>query len=343
MSAPLGAAASLLVGWGVYRAVESPIRASDLRTHRRFGLLLAVCCLLPVLAAIVLDVSARATRPLLRSGEFALPADVRRGCAEREDEVGDFDTCRWAASKPPTAGSVYLVGDSNASQLSDGLLKAIGQLNLDATVLTRSACPFAAIKVRHGRLSEEDCLGFLSGVQARIRAQAPDVVVVATAADVFINDIRSYRWRSRTGASIDAPEDRAAAWAPAMISLLKPIAESGSKVVIVLPPPKFSEWLGDELPLAVHWLGRGWMDPGPFSKADALARRQRAETALRKVAASLEVTVIDPFDEVCPTDPCNVLENGRWVYRDPLHISVSTSERLAPLLRKTLTTLLANT
>mgnify|MGYP003329276535 FL=1 len=101
--------------------------------------------------------------------------------------------------------------------------------------------------------------------------------------------------------------------------------------------------LGDELPLAVHWLGRGWMDPGPFSKADALARRQRAETALRKVAASLEVTVIDPFDEVCPTDPCNVLENGRWVYRDPLHISVSTSERLAPLLRKTLTTLLANT
>ena len=207
------------------------------------ALLVSVCCLVPALPAVVLDLSARAARPLLRSGEFAEPADTRTGCAAQQDSGGDLDGGLWAASNQPAVGSVYLAGHSNASQLSDGLLRASGELNLNATILTRSACPFAALEVSHDRRSSTGCRAFLKEVQERLRSSTPEIVVVATAVDVYINDSRSYRWRSDSGASIDSAADRAAAWAPAMISLLKPIAQSGSKIVIVLPPPKFEGWL----------------------------------------------------------------------------------------------------
>ena len=75
--------------------------------------------------------------------------------------------------------------------------------------------------------------------------------------------------------------------------------------------------------------------PPPFA-VDAHAAMTDANQLEARVAQRTGSTTWDFSSEVCPGGRCTAVRDGRLVWRDPVHISASTSTRLTPALTRLL-------
>ena len=223
--------------------------------------------------------------------------------------------CWWGID----AGGVpiYVLGDSTANMLSDGLVLAAAQLNRPLALAGFGGCPAFSV----GGESEV-CLDFRQKNQDWIMRQIPGTVVLTFSSQYFVD----YESLENGGSNLGS-----------LRILVSELVMVGHRVVVVLPPPRFegpdyffdpktcttwdwvSDWCRVEAPRDFFRLAQGPL---------------REEIALS--LADFDVRLIDLNDQICSATVCGSHDGGRLVYADTVHISKSTSIGLATRLSDSL-------
>jgi hypothetical protein len=232
-----------------------------------------------------------------------------------------------------------LIGDSNAGHFVEGVIAGASETGYSTTLATMSSCPFAdVVSVRNGD-RRPDCDQFVSKSVADLLASPPDVVVLASASDLYIEVPEFELIEPSTGEIASSPDGKAAAWKSGLARTVSDLEKAGIDVVVVNPVPKFSNW-DPRSCAAVHWLvGNGDECGTSNSRVDADSFRARAVAAESEVGAQSAATVIDFADELCPGDVCSTHLGDTWMWRDGEHISVGASAQLGALFGELLASL----
>lgn len=328
--AAVAAAVSLLPAWASYRWVEAPLRRHRTLAGRRVVVVAAACVLLPVGAAAGLLAAhgAIGRSDAVRSWQAASAhhADALRGC----NSIVPLDerppgSCTW--NGPGARGTVALVGDSQAGQLTEPVVRAARRLGLATVVATANACPFADVAVDGSTVDRATCARHLRGTLAALERLRPGVVVVASRSDNYVGNA-SIALNGTAGTKA-----KAAIWERGTARVLRRLEHAGSRVVLVHPIPKLgAEPLGcASLRVLLHRC------TGEVGLATATAERRPAvEAEEAALTATHAGTGLGLDDLLCERERCRGARGGIWTYRDIDHLSVAGSLLLTDRLQEAL-------
>lgn len=332
----LGAALlSLLPAWLSYTFVENPIRfRPNPRTGRTLALG-ALCIALPLGSALALESAYRRIRfhdsPL---EHLAFHADHVRGCSKISSiEPPTGDPCRWPV--PSASETAVLVGDSNAGQFTEAFTTAANEMGWDAVVATKDGCAFNRLRVLYQGSENASCRNFVDRIRADLLEMKPQVVVIASASDGYINADTS-TFRAIDGSqSFSTIEEKATAWERGLTELISELRSAGIDVVIVHPIPKFPDWNVREM-APLRLLGPTEWANTAIPRTEALASRAAAVDAEAAAAAASGARTVDVFDALCPGSECSPFDGRTWLYHDGGHISVGASRMLTGVFSRSM-------
>ena len=316
--APTAALASLAPTWWSYRSVEKPIRA---RRDAPLRPILVGALVAPVaLAGLMTFGAANAWFvPALADADVQLNTRSeaqQAGCHGLPDELGPerFERC-WFG--PDTdAAPIVLLGDSNAATAADPVIAAGEALGRPVFVSTGPNCP---AYVGTGDRVAELCHDLVRTTYAWLRELPPgDVVLVST--DTF--------WYPQGVEVADG-----FAYADALRRSVEAVREAGHRPVLVTPIPAF-RGLEDGVPNRT-WRMTSCTLVGFFRGAcgDAFTitpdwPQQTFWRAAVDVADTTGAVLVDLVPHVCPDGECRTDRDGRWDYRDGIHLSARRSSEL---------------
>ena len=328
-------ALSLLPAWASYRYIETPIRAARQPSAASTLRLGAACLLLPFLAfggLLWAHQAILATRLAAPIGEaLALHIDEVRHCdGVRPLQAGGQPGCTWHVPQP--RGQVVLLGDSNAGHFTEPLVQAANAAGYDATVATLAGCPFVDVHLYdHGQPSTA-CQAFVAEAVTALAALRPSLVVLATAADGYIEEPGTGLRDDPTAALATTPDAKARLWQQGLDQLLTRINRT-APALMVQPVPRFRTWT---LASCAAW--KVWLNPqacgGSVPRNEMLAWRARAVTSQQAaVARHPGSSSLDLTDTLCPQATCFVTQGDLWLYRDGAHLSVPGALTLTETFR----------
>lgn len=336
----VAATASLAVAWLSYERLEQPLRRWRPAKGRSIVALTAVCIVVPLTLSGTLWTGAQRSwgQPALQEMASQLrpvPMGYGLGC-HSSTPLGDRDLARCTFGDPG-GDVVYLLGDSNGGQYAEAVVASTEKSGQRAILGTMSGCPFIDIDfvdVAGCRNFYENSLSWLS--------QQPSATILLGSANEAVTDPSVWLQDPLDGAVASATRDKARLWQEALERTIAALRDAGHDVVVIETMPK----LGDD---AFH--GNWWnpsrcplltvtRDPSSCNARVSLdAEGKRQAPALQAERAASEESgarILSVRNFLCPEGECSALDNGRWVYRDGLHISTSTSRRMAPLFETAL-------
>lgn len=312
---------SIVPAWLSYRFVENPIRLGTRFRGRAVVALAAACVLVPVGASAAL-VAANAA--LLRSDAVeawrsasSLHADQTRGCS-----VQRLERCTWRVEQP--RGRVALVGDSQAGQFTEPLVRAAREARYETVVLTMNSCPLALVQVSGAPADRDRCARFNEQTLDVLLRLRPEVVVLAARSDFYVGD-PTVALRRPGGAESRADAEKARLWHRGLGEVIARLNAAGSRVVVVHPIPRLvaAPYGCAVLTILVKSCSGGI----PRLAADE-ERRLAVGAEDRAVTAAVDASAIDFDDELCSAVRCSGARGGVWMYRDVNHLSIAGSLRL---------------
>ncbi|MDO8392277.1 MAG: acyltransferase family protein [Actinomycetota bacterium] len=322
----VAAVLSLGVAFISYRWLEEPIRHVKSGGRHRTLLVAAVCVVAPLAAAVSLEAGHHVLLDTSIASAFAPHLADASGCDSSVPlERRDTEQCVWEYG---VATNIVLIGDSNAGQFSEGMRAGAQRVGARLTVATYSSCPFVPFVVWQAGDELTECRKFVEGSLRALISMRPDAVYLASSSDAYIGtSIFEFAVDGESARVVD-PTAKAEMWQAGLAQIVDELTSAGIRVVVIHPVPKFaSRWRPVNMaPLRLL----GFPDGATIeiSRVEALGRRQRAvdaEDAATKLAGA---STIDPFDQLCPGDPCRTRVGSTWMYRDDSHISVAASEAL---------------
>lgn len=248
--------------------------------------------------------------------------------------LGDRGTsCQW--NPEGTGRSIFLVGDSMAGALGEGLTLAAMKTDRPIEVGTRGACPFIDATLFVDGRKDEDCDAVVQGSLAWLKTQpAADVIISSTLGYLVIDGV------GLASPVSDAPRfDEAGkrdVYLDGLRSAVGQLTNAGHRVMVVLPPPGFPRTV-----MAYE----AWR-PSQCATYEALtniascgAKRSEAEVEQEtaELFAEVERAVVEsggsiwnPRGDLCSEGVCATNVEDEWRYLDGSHLSVAMSEALAP-------------
>lgn len=315
----VAATLSLGLAWLSYRFLENPIRYNSRLVGPRLVSVVAVCVLAPLVAAGVLDFSIRFS-PIPAGARAAgrLHADAVRDCSDLGPTSSPNPLCTW--SVPNAKGSIFLVGDSNAGQFTEGLVRAAKESGRDLTVATKGGCPFADLTFERSQAAGH-CRQFFDQTMARLLDVRPSLVFIAAASVLYVHADSAGLVMSPELARTEA--SRVKAWAQAVRSAVTMLRHAGIPTVVVHAVPYFSDFNVQLCPLI-----RMRLDPAACGRSKprtvVAAEQVPARWAELQAVAGEELSaVLDLNGQFCDAQRCATNVNGEWLYRDGNHISVA--------------------
>jgi len=331
------AVVSLGAAWASMRFLEEPIRFRPHPAPRSTLRLAAVCVVVPLVAATLLGMWQAKLKSAVTINPFALHLDTLRGCDSTEPIGKKPADCTWRV--PHAKGRAVLIGDSLVGQYSEGFVKGMGAAGLDAQVATLPACPFmdfggdSARAHDLGFAPDKACASFEKRSMAKLLADPPDIVFLSSSAQRFLAG--SGDGSAASGTASPAQLE----WTQSRAAMIRRLQAAGSSVVLIDPLTKFSGW--------------GPLTEGPFKEAPAITvlrggspyapevPRDQAQQDLARAVAAEEGAVAQTgaehlqfFDVICPSAVCSARNGEKWTYRDFEHLSVTTSNDLAPAFQQ---------
>jgi hypothetical protein len=315
------AVVSLLPAWASYRFVESPVRQRRWSGRGRVTALAAVCLLLPLAAAGgALGVRrALASTSALTSWARSQEAHIgeSHGCdAPTPLPRRPTGTCTWLA--PSARGTVVLVGDSNASQFAEPVVAAARRAGMTTVVATFPSCPFTDARIVGTRALETPCRGFDTGTLTGLLRLRPNLVIVASRTDKYLEDPRVGIRRTDGSTSKVAPE-KARLWAIFQRRVLGRLNDARIPVVLVHTVPSFPP--STDRCSAIRVLTDTCAASLPRTKVDReLARSSEAESAAARGLPATSTLSVE--DALCDERRCTAERAGVTLYRNHDHLSV---------------------
>ena len=334
------AALALVPALVSYTRLEQPLRNLGRLTRRRWQVVIALTVVPPVLLAGALWAGEQHgwwSNPVRRLQAAAMPfhVGVVNGCDARWPlGSAHLDRCHWnqnAAGKP-----IYLLGDSNAVQFSEGFVRASRELDRPLFIAATNGCPMVKVEFWNRTLSQkynEKCGLFVNGTMDALKRVTPGLVVVANS-DRYWEESEFAAGTSKANMS-NHPEQKVRVLADGLTRTIHEIKRSGHDVLVIQTAPR---WGSPYDPYRAVW------DPNRCTLSMIVSRRcaaqlplddmpsenSAARTAVAAVATATKTRLWDVADLVCPERICSTDGPEFIRYRDTSHISVAQSNALAP-------------
>jgi peptidoglycan/LPS O-acetylase OafA/YrhL len=323
--------AALAVAALSYRFVEQPLRGRaglpPLRALRPVAALLAAAALTALLSWAVAD---QFWRPRLPDPIYAREDNSPVQLPDNLDQcfgpnaVDPPPMCVWHNEQ--TGTPVYLVGDSNAGMLREGLIPATAETGRPFGLSNTAGCAFLPHLAEYDLLPRsERCRNAFALTQRRLADAAPGLVVVAMSERLYALNSPGIDHRRKT-TQLEQSLDLAVA----------SLHAQGHQVLLVLPTPNFFEpfsWDPDRCLLSQL---RNNTCIGSIALAAARADAAALHTLMVRVAAANGAAVIDIADQLCPDGQCLSRRGDDFIFADSGHITFEASVALAPFWRDVL-------
>ena len=323
--APTLAALSLVPAWLSYQFVENPIRFNPKITGRAVLAIAAVCISVPIVACLGL---LGATHDLARTDAFRdyresqTPPLASYSCA----------TARDACSRSVPKRTVVLIGDSNAGQFGEPVLRAAERAGFGATLISYGACPFANLRVvRRNRPFPRHQIAacrtsYIQDLHALVRSR-PNLVITAARTDRYIDDHTFGLGQPGGGAITYATKVKGSLWSQGLASTLRALSAARIPVVIVQPVPVVQPISVDEC-ASIRILANSCN--GSASRSSVARYLEPSVTADNRAVAAAPgpVTAVDFRDQLCSSNRCPSRRGDIVLYLDRYHLSVPAALEL---------------
>jgi len=324
-----------------WRYVERPFRGKSGLMDRRqlFGVALATMAMLATLGAVAVIANGWPAR---------LDAEVRRladGSNDRRPLDWDCgrasagatargELCRLGADAPgqPT---LLLWGDSHARVMVDPLGAAAMRHGATGLVAARTRCPPLLGVRRLDRDDSSECTSFNAAVVEYL-SRSPEVtdVVLAARWALAAEGLRYGREPGSTMLLADAessatsPVGNRPVFARSLRESVATLRELDKRVWIVASVPEVGWNVPSVLARSMRF---GQPPPSAPSLSQFAARQAFVEGMLAELDALPGVTVLRPAATLCAGERCDVLRDGRPLYFDTHHLSLTGAALLEPM------------
>lgn len=122
---------------------------------------------------------------------------------------------------------------------------------------------------------------------------------------------------------------RSLMWELALARAVEQLHSAGSQVVVIHPVTKVTHH-DPRGCSAVLWFLGPEACASEVGRSDALEAVGPVVAAERAVVKALAIQSLDPFDEICPDDPCSSVADGTFMFCDRGHITVAAAVGLTP-------------
>lgn len=330
-----------------YRLVERPLRASAWRRATTHGGMIRIglgSTALAYLTATILvgnhqHLSLSVTRE--RTAWYAEPDypldPALTNCSLRQQETGVAGGSRigWSGERckgPAPVSRIFVVGDSHGVAYTPSLRQFAAETGATVIVYFRAGCPF--VDLLDTMASRRDCQSYYERV-------LDEVSTSASASDViFLPGLRLHLPVEQLDTGGGDPSRRAEQVRSQAIeeagTILRTLSHTGASLVFEAPKPIFksspfrcADWFNRHNPAC-----RGGLSA---ARSELLASRQPVIAATHKLASmTAGVSVWDPFDTLCPQDPCRAMRGDKPLFFDSNHLSGYGNSILYPSLRRAL-------
>lgn len=329
-------ALSIFLAWLSYRFVEQPLRTRDTSTKKALASYVALVVALPglVIAATAI-IASRFLLPLVQDVAGS-PLDESTARDERCLSSTGFDEawaerCTWFPDSP--GDPIYLIGDSGAEQLGEGLIAAGQQLGRPVKIWTGIACmPFTGMFVTNedGRLRRSHCADYQQFIDATLQDSPPGTVIISFSD--FTQHLDHMNYTLADGTVVSGHEEKGRAVEIPLVDYVEQLHTWGHETVIAYPIPNFRS-VGPGYSPRMCTLWELFDDTcGPkVDRAQMLGLQQEIRDSVTNAAASTGSRTFDLFDRYCTDTICSPSRDRLLVYLDDIHISKAESATLQPL------------
>lgn len=308
---------SLLLGWTQFHWIENPIRDGVRFPRIKFGLLVGSFAFIAILVYGVMSVVTPAIGKYVAGrgpDEISLHV-TERTCETSKFSLGDANSCIYGSEN--NQGLLVLVGDSLARSLSDGFVNAANEEDKSALVFSYPGCGFLISDSYF--TSTVECTQWRTDVFSALAQMKPSLVMISNLSSLYV---------STPLANYGLDETRAA-WGYELERTLELLGQMNIRVVIVQPPPLFSNDLRYDISLL--------RPNGIQEDRDEVVGRRRdineieIETATRFSHVHSVLSLDNLF---CDDKTCTQKKGGVYLLEDLDHLSVDGSLVATPLLRR---------
>ena len=330
-------AISLGLAWLSYRFIEQPLRTRDTSTKKKMAAYIGIVVALPGLVIVATTIIAtRYLLPLVQDVvgsplEESTARDERCLSSTRFDEAW-AERCTWFADSP--GDPIYLVGDSTAEQLGEGLIVAGEELGRPVKIWNGIQCiPFSGMLVtkEDGRVDRSHCLDYQEFIDSTLQNSPPGTVVIAFSDITQYFDHVTYTLTDGTVAS--GPTEKGRVLEIPLTDYVEQLQSWGHDTVIAYPIPNFRiVGPGYSPRMCTLWELFDDTCAPKVERVDMLNLQQEFRESVTRAAESTRSDTVDLFDRYCPDDTCSPSRDRLLVYLDDTHITKAESLSLAPLL-----------
>ena len=280
----------------IEKKFQKPKAEADLRTLRLTAAMMAVPLVLSFGLYRAANTGLGIQVPESKWLNFASQNNCGEGNANWEVE------CRFGVGSPNFTG--VLVGDSNARSASDGVLEAVNALGGELLISVESGCPLIASSRSPG------CNDLNKERYEKLQNLKPDFVVLVSNHGAYASDFTESQIIEDFKQTLDF---LAVNQVPTIVQGQIPDCYSSRSLIKVVANKIYS----CEISLTEQ------------------SERSRLMKASRIITANSDNNVfIDTTELVCPEFECRSFRNGKWIYSDMNHLSVTGSRLLTPIYKE---------
>jgi peptidoglycan/LPS O-acetylase OafA/YrhL len=235
---------------------------------------------------------------------------------------------------------LFAVGDSHTGAFVPMLEQISAEHGRTVTVLDYPGCAYVDFMNTGEAAADASCAGSHRAMLKAVLAHAKrgDVVLLSSLRLPRLLEIGSHGRRTAQDIYARTPSELAGVSVASKDASLwvSPLLDAGLKVIFELPKPLFRVHPFQ----CVDWFNRHHPDCRPgLEESRQDQERYRAPTvdAIRALAANGEGIILwDPLPDLCDTQTCSALQNGRPLFFDGDHLSPYGNLVLLPSFRKVL-------
>lgn len=264
------------------------------------------------------------------------PAVDQQCLTERGFDADWVRECTWNAEA--TGDPIYLIGDSNAAHFDVAVIGAGENLGRPVTIVTSDSCePIQNFQVvdESGRDIFTHCPGYRAFIYDFLASAAPGDVVISFLDISTSQDNEFYSFEQSPPVTGVAQKQKILT--EALGHSVDKLLDAGHRVTLVQGVPTFRLGGPGYEPQACtlsDLVSDACATPFPRETVDAVQEPNRL--AIAAVARQSGARVLDFVDRYCDEAFCSPSQDGRLLYLDDIHISVTAARELIPEFTKAL-------